>query len=153
MNLAALVDTITQTLAPALPYLVLLGGKAAEKAASKLGEDAWQKAKGLWQRLRPKVESQPVAKGAVEALAKEPESEGAKGALRWQLEEILEADPELARELARLVGGTSYQAEVVGDGAVAQGPGAVAGGKGSVVAGRDITGDVKISRSEKSEDG
>ncbi|MEP0914189.1 hypothetical protein NDI45_25100 [Leptolyngbya sp. GB1-A1] len=99
MNFAVLVSF----LAPFLPSLFNLGTKAAESVAEKFGEDAWEKAKSLWSKLRPKVEAKPLAQGAAQELAQNPNDEDAREALTKQLQKILEADPALAAEIARLL--------------------------------------------------
>ncbi len=99
MNFAVLASF----LAPFLPSLFSLGTKAAESAAEKFGEDAWEKAKSLWFKLRPKVEAKPLAQGAAQELAQNPEDEDAREALTKQLQKILEADPALAAEITRLL--------------------------------------------------
>ena len=60
---------LTAFLAPCLPFLLeKVGAPALEGAASKLGEDTWEKAKAIWGKLRPKVESTAAAKMAAEKL-------------------------------------------------------------------------------------
>jgi hypothetical protein len=134
-----LANAVAIFLAPALPYLLNLGGKAGEEAAKKLGGEGWEKAKRLWQRLLPKVEGKETARGAAADLAAAPEDGDAVAQFRFQVKKLLEAEPALAEELARLLGpetaGTSYRAEVHGSGAVAQGEGAVAAGAGGMAFG------------------
>src|SRR5262249_23844430 len=83
-------------------------------------------------------------------VAKAPDDGDARAALRLQLRKILEADPELASELARMVdtpgAKTRYQATLRGSGAIAQGPGAVAAGKGGVAVGGKVQGDLSVGR-------
>ena len=55
---------IVQFLAPFLPYLLKAGEKAAEEVGRKLGAAAWEQARALWARLRPKVEARPAAQVA-----------------------------------------------------------------------------------------
>lgn len=90
-------------LVPFFPSLLNLGTKAAESAASKFGTDAWEKAKNLWVKLCPKVEAKPLAKGAVQELAQNPDDEDARETLTKQLQKILEADPTLAGEIECLL--------------------------------------------------
>jgi len=98
MNVAVLMSF----LAPFLPSLLNLGTKAAESAAEKFGEDAWEKAKSLWTKLRPKVEAKPLAQGAAQELAQNPDDEDAREALTKQFQKILDADPALATEIRQL---------------------------------------------------
>ncbi len=99
---------IVPFLAPFLPYLLKAGEKAAEEAGRKLGAAAWEQAQALWARLRPKVEARPAAQEAVADVAAHPQDEDALAALRLQLRKLLEEDPALREEVARLM-----QSEVV----------------------------------------
>jgi hypothetical protein len=142
-----LAETVTQWLAPAMPFLVSGGGDLIKEAGKALGENAPEILKSLWAKLRPKVEEKPAAAEAVEDVAKAPEDVDAQGALRIQLRKILESDPALAAEIAKLVEQAqstkaAYHAEVHGSGAIAQGKGSVAAGEGGIAAG----GDVRISK-------
>jgi len=145
MDIPLLADALTMFLAPALPYLLGLGGKAAEEAAKKLGEEGLEKAKALWGRLKPKVEAtQPAALETARDVAKKPEDAGAQAALTYQLRKVLETDPDLAREVERLLDDAGalnlYQARLEGSGAIAQGPGAVAAGERGIAVGGDFHG-------------
>jgi hypothetical protein len=106
-------------LAPFLPHLLRAGESAAEEAAKALGSEAGQWAKALWARLSPKVDERPVARDAAERVAATPDDQRARGALELQLEEILQAEPRLAEELARIVRGAqesgAVNVEVRGD--------------------------------------
>lgn len=150
MEVALLAPALTEFLAPALPYLLALGGEAAKKASHKLGEDTWAKAKELWAKLRPKVEDEKAAETAVQEVAKEPEEEAYRVFLTNQLEKILAKEPTLAQQVERLLGEAGalhhYQAQVKGSGAVAQGQGAVAAGAGGVAVGRDLQGSVRAGK-------
>ena len=94
--------TLTAFLAPFLAALLKPGQELAERAAGELGESLWEHARRLWGRLRPAVEGKPAAEEAVRDVAEQPDSEGAQKSLGWQLQKLLEADPQLAQDLARL---------------------------------------------------
>lgn len=79
-----------------------MGEQAAEEAGQRLGAAAWEHAKALWGRLRPKVESKPALQEAVQDAATDPQDEDAIAALRLQLKKLLAEDPALAEEIARL---------------------------------------------------
>lgn len=108
---------LTAFLSPFLPFLMKLGEKATETAAGKFGEDAWAKAKAIWSKLRPKIETEEAAKVAVNKVAEKPESEVWKAALQEELETLLKNDTALAEAIAHIlnqntaaqVGGTSFQ--------------------------------------------
>ncbi len=102
MDVTTLAKDVAAFLAPFLPYLLKAGEKAAEEAGKKLGGDAWDKAKSLWGKLRPRVEAKPAAQEAIKDAAAAPQDEDAQGALRQQLKKILAEDEALAAEVARL---------------------------------------------------
>jgi hypothetical protein len=124
------VSTLTAFLAPFLPYVLKTGERFASEAATRFGEEAWVQARRLWDRLRPKVEEEPLARAAVEGVASAPDDERARGFLELQLEQLLAADGELAEEMQRLWR-DAEAANVV-----------VASGEGSVAVGRDATGTI-----------
>jgi hypothetical protein len=102
MDEAALSRGLVVYLLPFLPYLLKAGEKAAEEAGEKLGADAWEWAKTLWGKLRPKVEAKPSIREAVEDAAAAPDDVDAQAALRLQLRKLLAEDVALAKEIAHL---------------------------------------------------
>jgi len=153
MDLKLLAETVTIMLAPALPFLVSGGEEMIRQAGKELSEEGLELAKKLWNRLRPKIEERPEAQSAARVAAKAPKDEDARAGLRFQLREILAADPGLASELATLLAaagaGSANQATVLGSGAIAQGPGAVAAGSGGIAVGRDMHGDLKAEETKR----
>ena len=95
--------TLTAFLTPFLPFLLKLGNTAADKAAGKFGEDAWAKAKAVWEKLHPKVEAKEAAKEAATDLAATPEDEDLQTALRVQLKKLLDSDAALAEAIAQIL--------------------------------------------------
>jgi hypothetical protein len=152
MDLKLLAEALVIALAPVLPHLVTGGTEAVKAAGKKVGEEAVELGRKLWARLRKPVEATPRALGAAEEVAEAPDDDDARAGMRRQLMKILEADPDLASEVAKLLEaagrGTSYQATLSGSGAIAQGPGAVAAGAGGVAVGGSVTGDVSAGRTE-----
>jgi hypothetical protein len=150
MDISLLAQTLAAVLAPALPYLVEGGKTLVAKAGEELADGAWDKIKALWGRLRSRVEAKPAAADAVADVVKAPQDKDSVEALRIQLKKILAEDEAFAAEIAELVepltGGTSYQATLVGDGAIAQGPGAKAVGPGGVMVGGDVHGGIVTGR-------
>lgn len=120
-----LAQSIMEIIAPALPYLIIGGKKAAEEAAKKMGSDAWEKAKTLWKRLTPRMKSR--AKEAARDVAASPDDPELREDLREQIKEILSDDPHLAEELGLLVaarqkvGGLQGQATAIKVETVAKG--------------------------------
>jgi len=151
MDISALAATLVGFLTPALPYLVKGGEKALEAVSEKIGEDVWESAKAIWQRLRGKLEASPAALEAAQDLAGEPDDGDAQAALRRQLKKLLSSDDALATEIARLLEEgekrIEYRAKLQGEGAIAQGAGAVAAGKGGVAVGGDVHGGVRLGGS------
>jgi len=131
---------IVQFLAPYLPYLLkglkLAGQEAARKLGEKAGEQSLDRAKALWEKLRPKVEAKPAALEAVQDVATRPDDEDALAALRLQLKKLLAEDEALAQELAHLLA----QARPAGQTVTASGNRSVAIG-GSVSGSVIVTGD------------
>ena len=102
MDVTILANEITTFLAPFLPDLVKMGGKAAEEASKKLGVDALESAKVLWGKLRPKFEDKTAAQEAVNDVIGAPKDKDAQAALRLQLKKILADDENLADEVSHL---------------------------------------------------
>lgn len=106
LDLIVLAKETVTFLAPFLPYLLKAGEGAAEEAGKKLGEKAgggaWDKAKALWAKLRPKAEAKPAALEAAQEVAAAPEDEDARAALRVQLKKLLAEDESLAREVSEM---------------------------------------------------
>jgi hypothetical protein len=101
------IATLIAFLSPFLPFLLKLGGKAAEKAtesaAGKFGEASWAKAQAVWEKLSPKVEAKESAKEAALDLANAPEDEDLQVALKVQLKKLLDQDEALANAIAQIL--------------------------------------------------
>jgi|SRR5215218_2963122 len=128
------VAALTIFLAPALKFLLDVGGDVTERARTSLGEAGWEQARALWGRLRGKVEKDPAALSVAERVAEQPEDAEARTALTFFLRQILRDDPELERALA--ADWESARGHVTAI-ASAERSVAIAGGSGNVV----ITGD------------
>jgi hypothetical protein len=127
MDVTTLAKDLAVFLTPFLPYLLKAGEKAAEEAGKKLGGDAWDRAKGLWAKLRPKVEAKPAAQEAVQDAAAVPNDNDIHAALRLQLRKLLAEDAVLAREMERLWQEAQQAGATV-----------IAAGERSVAIGRDV---------------
>ena len=128
-------------LAPLLPYLLKKGEDVADRAIDVVGAAAWDRAKVIWSRLHPKVDTDEGARQAAEAVASDPQDEAAKGALQFQLRTLLNGDPALADELGRLLESAKSDGIIADNGAVVI-HGNVSADRGGVVAARDIHGGV-----------
>ena len=90
-------------LSPCLPFLLKLGEKSAEGAANKIGEDTWNKAKKIWEKLQPQVEVKEDAKIAAQQLAAKPESKARKAVFQEELETLLQENSSLAEAIAQIL--------------------------------------------------
>jgi hypothetical protein len=130
MDIAAL----TAFLAPVLPWLLKVGGRAADLAADKASAEAIGFAERLWGKLRGKVEAKEAAKEAAEDVAHNPNDEEFRTVLMVQLKKLLADDPELAAEVARLW----QEAQAAGAPSIITT--VTASGAGAVAIGRDARG-------------
>src|SRR2546423_82465 len=105
MDIGTIVPSLVTFLSPFLPYLLKVGEQAAEEAGKKFGDDAWERAKLLWGRLRPTLVAKPAAQEAAQDVAKSPGDEEAQTVLRVQLRKLLIEDSALAEEISRLMQG------------------------------------------------
>jgi hypothetical protein len=110
----AIVKQVAEVVAPALPYLMgpaaAAGQKIAEKAKDKLGEEAWDKATRIWDKIRPEVEKNPDAGKALKKVADNPDNQLAKEALPLSLQELLEGmPPETIDEIRSIVSASSIK--------------------------------------------
>jgi hypothetical protein len=90
---------VTTFLVPVLPYLFKTGEKVAEEAGKKIAGNAWDWAKDLWGKLRPKVEAKGAALDAAKDVAQTPDNKDAQTVLRVQLTKLLTEDAALAQEV------------------------------------------------------
>src|SRR5262245_52087808 len=94
---------------PVLPYLTEFGGKVAESAAEKIGEDLLESGKKIWGRLQGLFESRPAALEAARDVVTSPNDIDAQGAFRQQLKKILSQDHALAVEIEQMLGNLQQQ--------------------------------------------
>jgi hypothetical protein len=141
MDYPQLSAQLVQYLAPFLPYLVkglkLAGQEAAKKLGEQASEQAFERAKALWDKLRRKKNVEQVA----QTVAALPDNQALREALREEIARALQEDSALREEIARLWG----EAEAAGVTVTAIGDRSVAIGgnvSGSVI----ITGDRNITR-------
>jgi transketolase len=96
------VIALTAFLTPFLPFLIKFGEKSAESVASKFGEDSWNKAKKVWDKLQPKVEAKEDAKVAAEQVAAKPDSKARQAVFQEELETLLQENPDLVEAIAQI---------------------------------------------------
>jgi transketolase len=94
---------LTAFLSPCLPFLMKLGEKAAESASGKIGEDTWNTAKKIWDKLQPKIEAKEDAKIAAQQLAAKPDSEARKAVFQEELDTLLKENPALADAITKIM--------------------------------------------------
>ncbi|HEX6900979.1 MAG TPA: hypothetical protein VF789_14745 [Thermoanaerobaculia bacterium] len=156
MDLKLLADALVIALAPVLPHLMTGGTEAVKAVGKKVGEETFELGQKLWAKLRKPVEESPRALAAAEEVAEDPKNDDFRAGLRGHLAKILEADPDLASELKKLLDAagpsTTHQAYLQGSGAIAQGRGAVAAGEGGVAVGGSVTGEVSAGRGKRDDD-
>jgi transketolase len=97
------VIALTAFLTPFLPFLIKFGEKSAESVASKFGEDSWNKAKKVWDKLQPKVEAKEDAKVAAEQVAAKPDSKARQAVFQEELETLLQENPDLVEAIAQIM--------------------------------------------------
>lgn len=135
LDVAVLAKDVVAFLTPFLPYLLKAGQSAADEAGKQLGElaggGAWEKAKALWGKLRPKIEANPPAREALEDVAAATDDEDTRAVLRQQLKKLLAEDKEFADGVAQI----SDEAKMAGVNLAAI-------GDRSVAIGRDMIGSV-----------
>ncbi|NEP89602.1 MAG: hypothetical protein F6K18_23735 [Okeania sp. SIO2C2] len=107
-DMISVIITLTILLFVQSPILKA-GEKAAEEAGKLFGQDAWEQAKALWNKLRPQVETKPAAKEAIKDAADNPDDEDVQAALRVQLKKLLKEDTALTNEINRLMEGKVVQ--------------------------------------------
>ncbi|SRR5581483_2460913 len=94
-----------------LPHLPALANKASEGAAGELGKralgGAWERARKLWDLLRPSMQSSPALERAVSRASRAPDDPDVVAALRLELSELIEAEPALRMQVAELLPGSS----------------------------------------------
>lgn len=99
------VGGIMALLVPAAPFLM----QAAESAASQMGEDAWQKAKTLYEKLRNRFQADDNQKAAttLDLFVDDPDT--FESALSKLLLETLQQHPKWAKEIRDLLAGPATQ--------------------------------------------
>ncbi len=94
---------LTAFLSPFLPFLIKFGEKSAETVGSKVGEDGWNTAKKIWDKLHPKIEAKEDVKSAVNLVSTDTDDEDYRKVFQKQLKKLLDEDQELAAAIAKIM--------------------------------------------------
>ena len=137
MDLTQISAMTVAAVGPALPYLLRASEEVAEEATRALGKAAWDGAKAIWDRLRPKLDSH--AHKVAERLIASPQDDDALAALRMEVKEILTADQKLTEDLTKLLKAAGQTHVSV-----------IASGTGAVAIGRDACGTTIVTGSHGS---
>jgi hypothetical protein len=144
MDITTLTKEVTAFLLPFWPYLLKTGEAAAAEAGKRFTVELWDKAKRVWESLRPKVEGKEAARDAVHDAANEPADEDAQAALRNQLKKLLTEDATFAAALAQLWQANKLTPTTIVKNVTATNRGVAIGG--SLKGGTIITGDQTTQR-------
>ena len=109
MDIGLIASAVGATLAPFTPFLLNIsiegGKKLAEVMAEKGGEAAWNKAQSSWHKIKDRAGDDPKVQGAALMVSAGPEDVSAQAILVRALDACLRKYPDLAQELADLLGG------------------------------------------------
>jgi hypothetical protein len=94
---------VTALISSCLPSLLKLGDQAAEVAGSKIAGDAWETAKKIWAKLRPKVEEKKAVTNAVEELIESPDDDYCKEVLQKKLQKLIQENQDLTEAIAKIL--------------------------------------------------
>jgi Glu-tRNA(Gln) amidotransferase subunit E-like FAD-binding protein len=122
------VTLATTVLAVLTPYLAKAGEKLANNVIDSLPEHAGK----LWSALANKFKGKPAAEEAMTDLAKKPEDEDNKAAVRKQIKKAAEEEPEFLLALAALLENARKEAVMIQGSAVARDNGIAVNVGGSV---------------------
>jgi hypothetical protein len=102
MEATRLATKLTDTLAPALPFL-LTTPTGGQFAGDEIPESALAADKSIWQKLLPRTKDRPALYEAAIHLAKNSHDAGAQAEFAQELRELLNADAELFEDLKKEV--------------------------------------------------
>lgn len=95
LDYLSMAQSAVEIMAPALPFLIMGGKKAVEEAGRKIGSDAYDKAKSLWDKVHSDKRIQDAAKD----VAASPDNEANRLKLAKQLEELFVERPDIAEQV------------------------------------------------------
>ncbi|MGB7572005.1 MAG: hypothetical protein WBL87_09645, partial [Methanothrix sp.] len=95
LDYLGMAQSAVEIMAPALPFLIMGGKKAVEEAGRKIGSDAYDKAKSIWDRVHSSKSVQEAAKD----VAASPENEANRLKLVKQLEDLFIERQDIAEQV------------------------------------------------------
>ena len=95
LDYLGMAQSAVEIMAPALPFLIMGGKKAIEEAGRKIGSDAYDKAKSIWDKVNSNKKIQEAAKD----VAASPDNEANRLKLVKQLEELFIERRDIAEQV------------------------------------------------------
>jgi hypothetical protein len=102
MEATRLATKLTDTLAPALPFL-LTTQAGGPFTGDEIPESALAADKSIWQKILPRTKDRPALYEAAIHLAKNSHDAGAQAEFSQELRELLDADHDLFEDLKKEV--------------------------------------------------
>lgn len=103
-SLTTIAAAVVSLLVPYLKNLVEgLVKRSGEEIGTKMGIEAWGKAKQLYEFVKSRFSQQPNTTKIIAQLEKFPDDEDTQAIVRFQLKEEMASDENFARELANLL--------------------------------------------------
>ncbi len=119
VDIGQIAATVVTTLAPFTPFLLDVGKaggqKLAEVIAEKGGDAAWNKAQAVWNILKARFGGDQEVTSAVGMVAAKPQDETRQTLLAEVLGTHMQADPELAEQILKLLGGQQAVQQVLAE--------------------------------------
>ena len=113
LPIPAIVQAVSNVVVPCLPLLLTGVEKATDGAIAKMGEEVWDLAKSLWQKLWTKGKDNSAVELATQKLAAEPESLVWQPAFQAALTDLLTQDTALAEALSAIISESVVEADKV----------------------------------------
>jgi MoxR-like ATPase len=95
LDYLGMAQSAVEIMAPALPFLIMGGKKAVEEAGRKIGSDAYDKAKSIWDKVNSNKKIQEAAKD----VSVSPENEANRLKLAKQLEDLFIEREDIAEQV------------------------------------------------------
>ncbi len=102
MEISFLIPRISAYLRSFLPYLLRQPEISSEEIKGLFDPLAWEKAKEIWSKIKPRLKSKSELKKAIDDLVSNIDDEDALAALRFQLKKLLIDDKTLSDKLSTI---------------------------------------------------